>query len=87
MLYIPFIPQHLWRLVVEEAGLIKQLYTLKDYFLLGRGELFLAFIDQSQALLSAPPMKHTEHGEWFRLRLAVPLYGRHLRKWRTESKD
>ncbi|XP_072031509.1 gamma-tubulin complex component 4-like [Amphiura filiformis] len=55
------VSEHLWRLVVEEADLIGQLSTLKDYFLLGRGELFLAFIDQSQSLLNTPPMKHTEH--------------------------
>ena len=48
---------------MEEADLIGQLSTLKDYFLLGRGELFLAFIDQSQTLLNTPPMKHTEHGK------------------------
>ena len=54
--------QRLWELIVSEADLIGHLDVLKDFYLLGRGELFLAFIDQSQALLSAPPSATTQHG-------------------------
>ena len=54
--------QQLWKLVVEEAGLVGQLKVMKDFFLLGRGELFLAFIDQAQGLLKLPPTGTTQHG-------------------------
>ncbi|XP_033101259.1 gamma-tubulin complex component 4-like isoform X2 [Anneissia japonica] len=55
------VAQHLWTLVVEDSDLLGQLNTLKDFFLLGRGELFLAFIDHSQHLLRVPPTPTTEH--------------------------
>ena len=54
--------QHLWTLVVEEADLYGQLRIMKDFFLLGRGELFLTFIDKAQLLLMAPPTITTQHG-------------------------
>ncbi|XP_072348852.1 gamma-tubulin complex component 4 isoform X3 [Scyliorhinus torazame] len=53
--------QHLWKLVVEEAGLLGQLKIIKDFYLLGRGELFQAFIDSAQHLLKTPPTAVTEH--------------------------
>ena len=49
--------------MVEESGLISQLRTMKDFYLLGRGELFLAFIDQAQPLLRVVPIATTQHGE------------------------
>lgn len=54
--------QQLWRLIVEESDLFAQLNILKDFFLLGRGELFLAFIDCSEFLLRGIPTATTEHG-------------------------
>ena len=59
-----FFLQHLWKLVVEDSHLMGQLNTLKDFFLLGRGELFLAFIDQVQNLLKTPPIATTENGKF-----------------------
>ena len=56
--------QHLWVMVVQEADLTGQLRVMKDFFLLGRGELCLAFIDQAQHLLKGPPAPSTEHGQW-----------------------
>ena len=41
-----------------------QLKVMKDFFLLGRGELFLAFIDQAQGLLKLPPTGTTQHGKF-----------------------
>ena len=58
-----FCLKQLWKLVVEEADLVGQLKVVKDFFLLGRGELFLAFIDQAQGLLKAPPTGTTQHGQ------------------------
>ena len=55
--------QHLWVMVVQEADLTGQLRVMKDFFLLGRGELCLAFIDQAQHLLKGPPAPSTEHGQ------------------------
>ncbi|XP_078456419.1 gamma-tubulin complex component 4 isoform X1 [Lampetra planeri] len=55
------VAEHLWKLVVEEADLLGQLKTIKDFYLLGRGELFQAFIDSTQTLLKAPPTAVTEH--------------------------
>lgn len=53
--------EYLWILVVEESNLISELRVMKDYFLLGRGELFLAFIDQASHLLRTPVSSTTEH--------------------------
>ncbi|XP_067871650.1 gamma-tubulin complex component 4 isoform X3 [Heterodontus francisci] len=55
------VAEHLWKLVVEEAGLLGQLKIIKDFYLLGRGELFQAFIDSAQHLLNTPPTAVTEH--------------------------
>jgi len=35
---------------------------LKDFFLLGRGELFSAFIGHARGLLKLPPSDNTSHG-------------------------
>ncbi len=47
---------HLWRLVVESAGLFSHLRALKDFFLLGRGEFYLAFVDlvENKDMLGSP---------------------------------
>lgn len=38
------------------------LQIIKDFYLLGRGELFQAFIDTAQHMLKTPPTAVTEHG-------------------------
>lgn len=53
--------EYLWVIIVEESDLTNELSIMKDYFLLGRGELFLAFIDQAQHLLRCPVAAKTEH--------------------------
>ncbi|ETE71202.1 Gamma-tubulin complex component 4, partial [Ophiophagus hannah] len=55
------VAEHLWKLMVEEADLIGQLKVIKDFYLLGRGELFQAFIDTAQHMLKTPPSTVTEH--------------------------
>lgn len=55
------VAEHIWKLVVEEFHLVGKLNMFKDFFLLGRGELFLAFIDQAQTLLKNPATTTTEH--------------------------
>jgi len=54
--------QILWRILVEDASLLSQLRVIKDFYLLGRGELYLAFIDQAQHLLRVPPTPTTQYG-------------------------
>jgi len=54
--------QQLWSLVVENADFLSQLRIVKDFYLLGRGELFLAFIDQANSMLCVPISQTTERG-------------------------
>lgn len=55
------VAEHLWKLVVENVNLLKHLKILKDFFLLGRGELFSAFIEHARDLLKLPPSNNTSH--------------------------
>ncbi|XP_002738136.1 gamma-tubulin complex component 4-like [Saccoglossus kowalevskii] len=55
------VAEHLWSLVMEESDLLANLNVMKDFYLLGRGELFLAFIDHAQGLLKMLPTATTEH--------------------------
>uniref|UniRef100_A0A452S6Z2 Gamma-tubulin complex component n=1 Tax=Ursus americanus TaxID=9643 RepID=A0A452S6Z2_URSAM len=55
------VAEHLWKLMVEESDLLGQLKIIKDFYLLGRGELFQAFIDTAQHMLKTPPTAVTEH--------------------------
>jgi len=52
---------HLHRLVVTEGGLAAELRTVWDIFLLGRGELALAFITAAEPVLRGPPGGATQH--------------------------
>uniref|UniRef100_A0A182IW86 Gamma-tubulin complex component n=1 Tax=Anopheles atroparvus TaxID=41427 RepID=A0A182IW86_ANOAO len=45
------VTKHMSVIVVEEADLVRQLRLMKDFFLLGRGELFSEFLVQTQSLL------------------------------------
>lgn len=54
-------------LVVEDSDLVPHLKIIKDFYLLGRGELFLTFIDHAQNLLRGPPIGTTEHGKYRKL--------------------
>uniref|UniRef100_A0AAQ4Q5W3 Gamma-tubulin complex component n=1 Tax=Gasterosteus aculeatus aculeatus TaxID=481459 RepID=A0AAQ4Q5W3_GASAC len=55
------VAEHLWTLMVEESDLLEQLKIIKDFYLLGRGELYQVFIDLAQHMLKAPPTAVTEH--------------------------
>ena len=54
-------------MLVQDADLLGHLRIIKDFYLLGRGELYLAFIDQAQHLLRVPATANTEHGKIFLL--------------------
>ena len=62
LLFVNCCLQQLWSLVVENADFLSQLRTMKEFFLLGRGELFLAFIDKANSMLCVPPSSTTKHG-------------------------
>ena len=55
------VARELWKLCVEQGQLVSYLNMVKDFFLLGRGELFLVFIDEAGSLLKSPPSRVTEH--------------------------
>ena len=46
----------------QSDSYLLSLQTVKDFFLLGRGELYLAFVDLAQAFMTLPPAATTEHG-------------------------
>ncbi|KAF4532274.1 hypothetical protein B566_EDAN007246 [Ephemera danica] len=53
------VTQHLWRMAVCDARLVEEAKLIKDLFLLGRGELFLEFIQLADLPLSQPPTQLT----------------------------
>ncbi|XP_035210028.1 gamma-tubulin complex component 4-like isoform X2 [Stegodyphus dumicola] len=46
--------EHLWQVIVKRANVVHHLKIMKDFYFLGRGELFLAFICEANQLLSMP---------------------------------
>ncbi|XP_026320640.1 gamma-tubulin complex component 4 [Hyposmocoma kahamanoa] len=48
------VTKHLWTVAVEEAQLIHELKLLKDFYLLGRGELFLELLRLTAHMLDKP---------------------------------
>nr|CAD7441195.1 unnamed protein product [Timema bartmani] len=49
------VAEHLWQLAVEKAEMFTQIKLMKDFFLLGRGELFLEFIKLADITLKKTP--------------------------------
>ncbi|CAG9564079.1 unnamed protein product [Danaus chrysippus] len=45
------VTKHLWAVAVEEAQLIHELHLMKDFYLLGRGELFLELLRLTAPML------------------------------------
>ena len=43
-------------------GFVLKIQVMKDMYLLGRGELYLSFVDVADALLKQPPTTTTQHG-------------------------
>ncbi|XP_049877341.1 gamma-tubulin complex component 4 [Pectinophora gossypiella] len=48
------VTKHLWTVAVEEAHLIHELKLMKDFYLLGRGELFLELLRLTAHILDKP---------------------------------
>ena len=55
------VSSHLHHLVMKQAGLLSELTTLWEVFLLGRGELFHSLIRGADRRLSSPPTTSTQH--------------------------
>ncbi|KAL7306523.1 hypothetical protein TKK_0001219 [Trichogramma kaykai] len=53
------VTQHLWHVAVEEAQLLNRLKLIKDFYLMGRGDLFLEFIRLATHVLDKTPTNHT----------------------------
>jgi gamma-tubulin complex component 4 len=49
------VAERLWRLLVHFGAFKSHMHTLRGLFLLGRGDLFHAFIDESRVIMQAPP--------------------------------
>lgn len=47
-----YVSERLSVIAIKQADLVKQLLLIKDFYLLGRGELFLEFIKQSRSVLN-----------------------------------
>ena len=54
------VARHLWQLVVVDSDLLKPLQGMRNYFLLGRGDLFQHFIEDCNVLTQARPVRSTE---------------------------
>ncbi|XP_031831423.1 gamma-tubulin complex component 4 [Nomia melanderi] len=66
----------LWRVAVEESQLVHQLKLVKDFFLMGRGDLFLEFIRLTAHILNKPPTNHTSRD--INLAFQIALRNMHL---------
>ncbi|XP_043477016.1 gamma-tubulin complex component 4-like [Leptopilina heterotoma] len=53
------VTEHLWQVTIEEAQLMQQLKLIKDFYLMGRGDLFLEFIRLTSHILNIAPTNHT----------------------------
>ncbi|KAI8420077.1 hypothetical protein MSG28_008663 [Choristoneura fumiferana] len=57
------VTKHLWAVAVEEAQLIHELRLMKDFYLLGRGELFLELLRLTAHMLEKPTTRTGTRGE------------------------
>jgi gamma-tubulin complex component 4 len=55
------IASRLLHLVVVKASLLDHLKSIKDYFLLSKGEFYQTFLDEARSLMSLPPQSSSEY--------------------------
>lgn len=54
-----YVSEKLTKIALKQVDLIKQLRLIKDFFMLGRGELFLEFVKKTQGIQNAALDEHT----------------------------
>lgn len=52
------VARYLWNLIVVESDFMLHLESLKDYFLLGKGDFYHTFIEEIRGLMFTPPSKN-----------------------------
>ena len=57
------VAEKLWKLIVVDADLVQHLKFIRHFFLLGKGEFYRSFIDNSRKMLAAPPQKDLRRSE------------------------
>lgn len=55
------VAKKLWNLVVVKGDLLSHLQTMKDFFLLGNGEFFHFFVEESRSLMALPPTAKADY--------------------------
>jgi gamma-tubulin complex component 4 len=51
----------LWHLIVLKADLAEHLRSIKDYFLLAKGEFYQTFLEEARSIMSLPPQSSAEY--------------------------
>lgn len=68
--------QYLWRLMLEEANLLEHLQLIRDYYALGRGELFQHFIITAEDYLKNASSDNNVHAlNTILIETAKKMYG------------
>jgi len=55
------VASRLWHLVVVKADLMEHLTSIKDYFLLAKGEFYQTFLEEARQIMSLPPQNSAEY--------------------------
>lgn len=55
-----YIAERFLRLFMEKENIIDHLHTLRNYFLLGKGEFFRIFVDECEKIFSSEPTENAE---------------------------
>lgn len=55
------IASRLWHLVVVKADLLEHLASIKNFFLISRGEFFQTFLQEARQMLALPPTSSAEY--------------------------
>ena len=55
------VSKHLHTLIMHKSDLKSELETVRNFFLLGRGELFASFIEEADRFLCTTPTAATQH--------------------------
>jgi len=54
------VASRLWHLIVNKANLMEHLNSVKEYFLLGKGEFYQTFLEEARNILALPQTSNAE---------------------------